>query len=225
MPTTQLDATRPASAPGAEAAQRILVIIGHPLAGSLNHALATAYIDSARLRGADVRVHDLAEIRISDTDSIDQLRAWNGDTTPLDETARGLIADLQWSSHLIVFFPQWWGTYPAALKNYLDRVFLSGIAFRYRKGQIPRRMLTGRTARIVMTADGPAWWNRLTYRNAAETSLARATLGYCGIRVSGTTRFMKVRFSTAEQRGAWLRAMARLGSRDGATRATSRATR
>jgi len=220
MPTTQLD--QPAAATTTERGRRILVVIGHPLAGSLNHALAHAYIAEARAGGADVRVHDLAAVQFPRTDSIEQLRAWNGDTAPLDPGVRDLIDDLLWSEHVVVQFPQWWGTYPAALKDYLDRVFLSGVAFRYRKGQIPNRMLTGRTARILMTADGPGWWNRLTYRNAAETSLARATFQYCGVKVRGITRFMKVRFSTPEQRAGWLRSAAALGAKDAAVGAKRR---
>ncbi|QNO38370.1 NAD(P)H-dependent oxidoreductase [Protaetiibacter sp. SSC-01] len=195
--------------------RRILVVIGHPIAGSLNHALAAAYVEHAR-PAAEVRVHDLAAIRIPHTDAREQLRAWDGDTTPLEPVVRELIDDLVWAEHVVILFPQWWGTYPAALKAYLDRVVLSGVAFRYRTGQIPRRLLAGRTARILMTADGPAWWNRMRYRNAAETSLARATLEYCGIRVRGITRFMKVRFSTPEQRAGWIREAGRLGARDAA---------
>ncbi len=198
--------------------RRILVVIGHPIAGSLNHALASAYTDAVRVAGADVRTHDLAAIRLPHPDSRDQLRAWHGDTSTLDPTVQTLIDDLLWSEHLVVFFPQWWGTYPAILKAYLDLVFLSGVAFRYKKGQIPHRMLTGRTARIVMTADGPGWWNSSRYRNAAETSLTRATFEYCGMRVRGITRFMKVRFSTPAQRAGWLRRAGALGTADAGAR-------
>src|SRR5690606_28335489 len=97
-----------------------------------------------------------------------------------------------------------------------------GVAFRYRTGQLPHRLLTGRTARILMTADGPAWWNRIAYRNAAETSLARATFAYCGVRVVGIARFMKVRFSTPERRASWLTRAAVLGARDAGGRARGR---
>lgn len=217
---TQLD--QPRTEAGTTGARRILVVIGHPLADTLNHALANVYVAEARAGGADVRVHDLARVRFPRTDTIEQLRAWNGDTSPLDRVVRGLVDDLLWSEHLVILFPQWWGTFPAALTEYLDRVFLSGVAFRYKKGQLPNRMLTGRTARILMTADGPGWWNRLAYRNAAETALSRATLGYCGVRVRGITRFMKVRFSTPEQRAGWLRTAGALGAKDAAAGANGR---
>lgn len=211
-PARTAAATRPAAR--TTTGRRILVVIGHPIAGSLNHALAAAYTDAARGAGAELRVHDLAVIPIPTPASRDELRARDGDTSALDPGIRALVDDLTWAQHVMVFFPQWWGTYPGALSGYLDRVFLSGVAFRYRTGQIPTRLLTGRTGRILMTADGPGWWNRMTYRNAAETSLARATLAYCGVKVRGITRFMKVRFSSPERRARWIAEAASLGTRD-----------
>lgn len=205
-------------------ARRILVVIGHPIGGSLNHALAEAYSDAARAAGAEVRVHDLARGRVPATETREQLRVRDDDTAHLAPIVRGYVDDLRWAQHVVVLFPQWWGSYPAALKEYLDRVVLSGIAFRYRTGQLPHRLLTGRTARILMTADGPAWWNRIAYRNAAETSLARATFAYCGVRVVGIARFMKVRFSTSKRRARWLTRAAALGVRDAISGERRRAT-
>lgn len=205
------DVAPDAAAPGI---RRILVVIGHPIADSLNHAFAASYVDAARDAGAEVRIHDLARIRLPHPETRDELRARDGDTSALDPEIQRLTADLRWAEHVTVFFPQWWGTYPGALSSYLDRVFLSGVAFRYRTGQIPTRLLTGRTARILMTADGPGWWNRMSYRNAAETSLARATFAYCGMRTRGITRFMRVRFSSPARRESWLRDAARVGRRD-----------
>lgn len=205
-----------------ETARRILVVIGHPIRDSLTHALAHAYTDAARTNASEVRVHDLAGERIPPTDSRDQLRVRDADTSHLAPVVRGFIDDLGWAEHVVVFFPQWWGTYPAVLKEYLDRVMLSGVAFRHKKWQLPHRMLSGRTARILMTADGPAWWNRMRFRNAAETSLARATFEYCGVRVTGIARFMQVRFSTPERRDGWLRRTAALGARDARVRVRAR---
>jgi putative NADPH-quinone reductase len=209
---------------GADAgARRILVVVGHPIRDTLNHALAHAYTDAAHTNGAEVRVHDLAGERIPSTENTDQLRVRHGDTAHLAPIVRRYIDDLRWAQHVVVLFPQWWGTYPAVLKEYLDRVVLSGVTFRNRRGLLPLRMLTGRTARILMTADGPGWWNRMRYRNAAETSLARATFEYCGVRMAGVTRFMKVRFSTPERRAGWLVRAAALGARDARGRTAVRA--
>ncbi|BDV29950.1 NAD(P)H-dependent oxidoreductase [Microbacterium terricola] len=197
--------------------RRILVIIGTPLPTTLTHALATAYIERARVGGADVRVIDLAEDPIpGHPTSRDQLRApRTADDRQLDPEVAAYLGDVQWAEHVALFFPQWWGTYPAALKAFIDRVFLSNAAFRYReRSAISDRLLTGRTARLVMTMDSPRFWNRLVYRNAAETSLTKAILGYCGIRTTGITRFTPVRFSETEARAGWVAKAAQHGATD-----------
>ena len=201
--------------------RRILVVIGTPLPTTLTHALAAAYVASARRAGAEVRVIDLAVDPIPDHPrSRAELRAPR-DTAdrPLDPVVGRYFDDVLWADHLVILHPQWWGTVPAALKAFIDRVFLSGAAFRYReRSSIPERLLAGRTARLVMTMDSPRWWNRFAYRNAAETSLTRATLGYCGVRTVGVTRFTPVRFSDEAARERWLVRVGRLGRDDAGAR-------
>ncbi|TQL01496.1 NAD(P)H-dependent oxidoreductase [Cellulomonas sp. SLBN-39] len=204
--------TRPADVDGEPL--RVLVVVGHPLAGSLVHALAAAYVEGAS--DAQVRVVDLAVDPVpAHPASIDELRAArDGSTAHLGADVVRYVADLRWADHVVLLFPQWWGTYPAVLKAWVDRTFLSGSAFRYGPGRRWERLLRGRTARIVMTMDSPRWWNRLRYRNAAETSLRHAVLAYCGVRVTGVTRFAEVRHQDAATREAWLRTAARLGAQD-----------
>lgn len=127
---------------------------------------------------------------------------------PLDPSAATSIDDVAWADHLVFFFPQWWGGYPAVLKAWIDRVFLSGFAFRYRaSGSLWDKLLTGRTARIIMTMDSPRWWNALAYRDAAIRALRSATLRYSGISVRGVTRLSEVRHSSDADRERWIGAM------------------
>lgn len=199
---------------------RILVVIGTPIADSLAHTLAHAYADAARAGGAEVRVVDLALDAVpAHPSSRSELRTpRSADDAPLtDEVADG-IADITWADHLAFFFPQWWGTYPAALKAYIDRVFLSGFAFRYReRGRLWDRLLTGRTARIVMTMDSPVAWNAWMYRDAAIRALRTATLEYCGIAVRGVTRLSEVRHRSDADRARWITRIAAFGAKDAAT--------
>ncbi|MDZ8170952.1 NAD(P)H-dependent oxidoreductase [Microbacterium xanthum] len=208
-------------------APRILVVVGTPLADSLNHALARAYVDAARDTGAEVRVTDLAAAPIpAFPRARDELRAPRtaGDA-PLDPAAAASIDDVVWADHLVFFFPQWWGGAPAVLKAWIDRVFLSGSAFRYREtGRLWDKLLTGRTARIIMTMDSPGWWNALTYRDAAIRQLRSATLRYCGVAVRGVTRLSEVRHRRPADRDRWVDAMASFARTDGeALRAHPRA--
>lgn len=199
--------------------RRVLVIVGTPLPDTLTHGLAHAYADAVRGGGAEVRIIDLAVDPIpAHPRSRDELRAPRSDADrALDPEVARYIDDVQWADHVAIFHPQWWGTVPAALKAFIDRVFLSGATFRYReRSSIPVQLLTGRTARVVMTMDSPRFWNRLVYRGAAEASLTRATLGYCGVRTIGITRFTPVRFSDGTRRESWLRKVAALGRKDAA---------
>lgn len=202
-------------------ARRILVIIGTPLAGSLNHALAHAYADAAGAAGAEVRVIDLAAAAVPAHPSIraEVRLPRTAEDAPLPQEVAQHIADVDWADHLAVFFPQWWGATPAALKAWIDRVFVSGFAFRYRpEGRLWDKLLTGRTARIVMTMDSPAWWNSWVYRDAAVRTLRAATLEYCGISVRGVTRLSEVRHRADASRERWVRNMAAHGTADVAAR-------
>ncbi|MCW3492212.1 NAD(P)H-dependent oxidoreductase [Microbacterium sp. SSM24] len=198
-------------------APRILVIIGTPLPGSLNHALADAYADAARTGGADVRVVDLATDAVPQHPSVrDQLRLpRTDDDLALDPAVAEYVADVDWADHIAIFFPQWWGSSPAALKTWIDRVFVSGFAYRYRPtGRLWDKLLTGRTARIVMTMDSPTSWNAWAYRDAAIRSLRNATLEFCGVRVNGVTRLSAVRHRADADRERWIGGMASFGATD-----------
>jgi NAD(P)H dehydrogenase (quinone) len=196
---------------------RILVIIGTPLRDSLNHALAAQYIDAARAGGAHVDVIDLAR------DSIPAHPTERGhlrtpregrDDLPLALDVADYIDRVDAADHLVFFFPQWWGTYPAAFKAWIDQVLLSGFAFQYTDGRAWAKLLKGRTARIVMTMDSPTWWNRLLYRDAAVRAVKTATLWYCGVKTVGTTRIPEVRYRSPERLAGAVTSMVRLGTAD-----------
>ena len=192
---------------------RVLVIVGTPLPGSLARATADAYI-SGLGESSDVRVIDLAHDSIpSHPRSKADLRAADG-LTHLSGDIQGYIADVDWAQHIVIAYPQWWGAQPAALKAFIDRVFIARHSFAYDDGLLPKRLLTGRTARVFMTMDSPRFWNRLVYRNASETSITKAVLEFCGIKVRGIHRLGPVRTSKPAGRAAWLERARKAGEKD-----------
>jgi NAD(P)H dehydrogenase (quinone) len=196
--------------------RRILVIIGHPIADSLSHELAHRYAVAAEAAGGEVRVRDLAVDPAGSATTRDQLRARPDSYAHLEPSVAEDIADLHWAEHLVIVFPQWWGTYPAVLKNWIDRTFLAGDAFRYGTSAAHwDKLLTGRTARIITTHDSPGFYNLLVYRDAAVVALRTATLAYCGIKTVGVTHFSPVRTSTDQTRQKWLVTAGALGTQDG----------
>jgi putative NADPH-quinone reductase len=178
-------------------------------------------VSSARAAGAEVRLIDLAHDPIPDHPRTrDQLRAprvGRTDDLPLDPDVARYLDDLFWADHIAIFHPQWWGTVPAALKAFIDRVFLSNATFRYReRSALSDRLLAGRTARIVMTMDSPRFWNRLVYRGAAEhRSPGRPSATAACARWA--SRFTPVRFSDDTARRGWIERVARHGNTDAAS--------
>ncbi len=195
----------------------ILVIIGHPIQDSFNHALARAYADAARTHGAEVQVIDLATDATPDhpRERSDVRLPRSDREIDLDEHVRDYAERLRTADHIALFYPMWWGTYPAVLKQFFDRVLLSGDAYASRVHSSSWiRGLRGRTARIVHTADSPRLFTWLAYRDSSISSVKTATLWYTGIRTIGVRYLAPVRSSSPERRRRWLTRIARDGVAD-----------
>ncbi|MFS0704092.1 NAD(P)H-dependent oxidoreductase [Cellulomonas sp. 179-A 9B4 NHS] len=221
---TAAPAGAPAAVPAGTRPPRVLVVLGHPRTDSLCGALASSYAAAARDAGAEVELLALGGTTFDVAARRPSTLRWEGPDQDLEPDVRAAIASLRRADHVVLVFPQWWGTYPAVLKGFVDRVFLSQLAFRHRGAGLGwDRLLSGRTARLVMTMDSPVWWDRLRYRSAAVHSLVHATLGFCGIRTVGVTRHARVRTSSAATRARWVAEAARHGRADARRRVRTRA--
>ncbi len=185
----------------------VLVIIGHPRADSLCHALADQYIQGAAEAGAKLHRLDVRELAFSrDVES----RAMHlQETEPDIDRARML---LRWAQHVVFVYPTWWGTMPALLKGFLDRVLLPGFAFRHAENAFGYEgLLKGRSAHVITTMDTPPLVYRLVYRAPGHHAMRRATLRFCGISPVRITPLGSVLESDAAERGRWLERVRREG--------------
>lgn len=188
--------------------KRILMILGTPKSESFCHALAEAYCHGARGEGHVVRQLKLGEIHFDPIlrDGYRQGQALEPDLLE----AQRLI---HWAEHLVFVYPVWWGGVPALLKGFFDRVFLPGFAFKYRnRSQLWDKLLSGRTADLLVTLDTPPWYFRWIYGAPAHRQMTRTILGFSGIKTRRLAEFAPVRPSTEEQRQGWLRRAERLGT-------------
>ena len=134
--------------------KRILVLDGHPGPDSLCGALAAAYAEGAIRAG-----HDVALLRLSDMTFDPDMGAGFDADKPLEPCLAEVQDKIAWCEHLVIVHPMWWGLMPAKLKGLLDRVLLPGFAFRYTSGKmLPDKLLQGRTAEVLVTADSPRWY-------------------------------------------------------------------
>jgi 1,4-dihydroxy-2-naphthoate octaprenyltransferase len=94
---------------------------------------------------------------------------------------------------------------PALLKGFLDRILTPGFAFEAAEGGRGwTGLLAGRSAQLLVTLDTPAWVYRLLQGQPGHRAMARATLGFCGLRPTFIRTFSPVRGSTGDTRARWL---------------------
>ena len=189
--------------------KNILVILGHPDTNSFCGSLTRAYIDSAKASGSEVRELQLGELEF---DPI----LWNGynkiqELEPDLAKAQELIL---WSNHIVFVYPNWWGAMPALMKGFFDRVFLPGFAFKYRENsQFWDKLLSGRTAHLMVTMDTPPWYYRWIYHRPGHNEMKRTILEFCGIKVVKISEFAPMKASNQQQREKWLAIAKNLGSK------------
>jgi putative NADPH-quinone reductase len=188
---------------------KILVINGHPDPESFCSALSRAYLEGAASQSAEIRTIDLSQI------SFDPILKYGyRKRTGLEEDLVKAQEFIRWADHLVIVYPTWWGTMPAVLKGFFDRVFLPGFAFKFRENSaLWDKLLTGRSAHLIVTMDTPSWYNRLIYRHAGHQVMKRNILNFCGIKPVRLTEINRVNSSSAEQRAEWLDKVRRLGSK------------
>lgn len=188
----------------------VALILGHPDPGSFSSAIARAYAEGARARGATVREINLAGIGFDPV-------LWHG-YNEVQELEPGLVEaqqTIQWADLLVIAYPTWWGAAPALLKGFIDRVFLPGFAFRYRENsKFWDKLLAGRSARLLVTMDTPGWYYRWVVGQPGHRMMGRSILGFSGVKPVRISRFGAVRGSSADTRRRWLDQARELGERD-----------
>lgn len=108
--------------------------------------------------------------------------------TDLEPDIRLMQEKIVKADHLVIFAPGWWATFPAILKGFIDRTLTPGFAFQYESGKpMPKKLLKGKTARLVLTMDGPVWYYRLFNRAPGLHAMNQGTFWLCGLKVIGNT--------------------------------------
>jgi putative NADPH-quinone reductase len=193
--------------------RHVLVIVGHPdgRRQRLCRALADSYAEGALSAGHEVRRIDIATLDIPLLRSMDEFQG--GAVPPgLTEAAEAIV----WAEHMVFVFPLWLGTMPALLKAFLEQVLRPGTAFAYpQAGQrgLPKTLLKGRSARVVVTMGMPAFFYRLWYFGHGIAGMRRSILNFVGISPVRETLFGMVEAVGDARRKRWIATMRSLGER------------
>jgi putative NADPH-quinone reductase len=121
---------------------------------------------------------------------------------------------IQWAHHLVILYPLWLGSMPALLKGFCEQVFRPGFAFEYQPaGAMPKKLLTGKSARLIVTMGMPALVYRWIFFAHSLRSLKRNILSFVGISPVKTTVIGSIEAMNEKQRADWLDRLRNLGER------------
>jgi len=189
--------------------RRIAIIQGHPDSSTRHfcHALADEYAKGAEDGGHDVMRIEVAALEFPLLRTKQEFE--QGQPPEAIRRAQDVVS---WADHLVMIYPLWLGSMPALLKAFLEQLLRPGFAFEYQKnGGMAKKLLTGKSARIVVTMGMPAFVYRWVFFAHSLKSLKRNTLWFCGIGPVKSTIIGSIEGLTDRQRADWLDAMRALG--------------
>lgn len=193
--------------------KHIALIQGHPdtTEGRFCRVFAETYAQSARAAGHTVDVIDVASLEFP---LLRSKAAYDKGAAPASlEPAQDSIRK---ADHLVLVFPLWLGDLPALLKGFLEQILRPGFAYTgaMDRGRF-RKLLKGKSARIVITMGMPALAYRLFFGAHGLKNLRRNILGFCGVSPIKESLIGLIEQNNPKARMRWLACAETLG-REGA---------
>ena len=162
--------------------------------------MADAYEAGARENGADVRRMHLRDM-VFDPD----LEEGYHSRKELEACLVQWRENILWADHLCWAYPVWWGGLPAKAKGVIDRAFLPGFAMAYPEGKLMwDRLLTGRSADVLLTSDAPPWFDQLTNRRPAKNQVENTILKFAGVKPVRTLQVGTVKTASDNKISDWI---------------------
>ena len=162
---------------------KTLIITAHPSKFGFTHHIANEYAKVKKENGVEVEILDLYKPENRQEFLIFE----NVREIAEDPSVKRMQAKISGSDELVFIFPLWWYGEPAILKNFWDKNFAARYAYHYVDGK-PVGLLTGKTARVFFTTDGP-WYYQWLLLQPVRTIWWLTRLRFCGIKMRSFTLF------------------------------------
>ncbi len=187
----------------------ILIFCAHPDQDSFALALATQYYEGVKNTGGNAKLYNLASLDFNPNLTRD--KKYGGYMEPVLKQIQQEILDAR---HLVFVYPNWWSTFPAILKGFIDRIFIKGYAYDFKDNnpiRIP--LLKGKTARVIVTMDSPIWYYKWIIGAPGHKAMKKAMLEYCGIKPVRFTNFSPIKNTDTKRREHYLKKAYLLGQK------------
>lgn len=159
--------------------KQICIVQGHPHDNPSHfcRALGSAYQESAEAAGHGVDMVDLGKM------DIPFLRDPKDFPKPPARQFIEAQKKVKSADHIVVFYPLWLGTMPALVKAFFEQLTRNEFAIAETEGPgWPRKMLKGKSARVVVTMGMPASAYKVFFGAHGVKSFEVAILGMAGFK-------------------------------------------
>jgi len=178
---------------------KVSVILGHQNPGSFNHAITSKVLSTLESLGHETFYHDLYAEKFDPVALHDE---WTNDDL-LPESVKRHSEEIKTAEGIVIIHPNWWGTPPAILKGWVDRVLRAGFAYAFTEnGPVP--YFTDKDVQIFTTSNTPREIELNVYKDPLENFWKVVVFGLCGSRSFERRNFESMIMSTHEERLVWL---------------------
>lgn len=158
---------------------KYLIINCHPYEKSFNYTLCQSIKDKLSKKH-QVQLIDLVADGFNPTMTANDLNLWRSGKTA-DKLVEKYMQEITNADVLVFTFPVWWGSMPAILKGFCDKVLLPNFAYKYDEDHNMIPNLTGKKAVVVTTMEMTVEMLNEMFNDPIKNAFVNITLQTCGI--------------------------------------------
>jgi NAD(P)H dehydrogenase (quinone) len=179
-----------------------LIISAHPSENSFSNSLVEALVRDSEHNDVDVVVRNLYELDFNPVLTADDLGKIKNGETPADVAREQRF--LGESDFISLVYPLWWGSFPAILKGYFDRIFTHGFAFKITENG-PEALLKGKKV-FLHTSMGNSVeeYENKGILKAFRQVHGQEVFGFVGIEVAGHFFYPRIPESSPQMKEKYI---------------------
>lgn len=185
-----------------------LIITAHPSQYGFTHRIAKSFYEIRKKNKNTVDILNLyAPENALDFLAFEDVKK----DFPMGEEIKRFQEKIQQADEIVFIFPMWNLTEPAILKNFFDRVFTAGFAFKYTK-KGAQGLLIGKTAHVFTTCDAPKiFWHVLL--NPLKKIWHFGRIHFCGMKMGKFIYFDKMRIRSDKEKEKFLKKVEKIAGK------------
>ena len=176
---------------------KFLLVYSNHHSENFNHYLLENVKNSLLRADHEFVVRDLYKLDFNPVLRTPDFEAIASGNTPQDIAMEQSF--INWADVMVFIYPVWWGSMPAIMKGYIDRVFSWGFAYKSGENGVTP-LLTGKKA-VIMSTLGQS---RAEYENGMHQSMLvvneLGVFGFCGIEVLSQLNFYSIHSLSADEK-------------------------